>query len=112
MRTILLGGFWHTITYFGQPYEARSSKGTLICKPVHCYLQCLATNHVFAQEDSQNGVRAGELFILCDTLNREVVNTRSFIASHLAEHAKPTSKIVIAAGGIIMVLGRAIGYGD
>ena len=90
MRTILLGGFWHIITCSGQLYEARSSKATLICNPVLHYLQRLTTNHVFAREDSQNGVRAGELFILWAVLNREAVNTDVFIASHLAEHAKPT----------------------
>jgi len=57
-------------------------------------------------------VRAGELFILWDALNRQEVNTGAFIANHLAEHARPTSKVVIAAGGIITALGRALGYGD
>jgi len=104
--------FWHTITCSGQPYEARSSKATLICNPVLRYLQRLTANHVFAREDSQNGVRAGELFILWAALNRVPVNTGAFIASHLAEHARPTSRVVIVAGGIITALGRALGYGD
>jgi len=56
--------FWHTTTCSGQPYEARSSKATLICNPVLRYLERLTVNHVSAWENSQNGVRAGELFIL------------------------------------------------
>jgi len=62
--------FWHTITCSGQPYEAQSSKDTLICNPVVRYLQCLTANHVFTREDSQNGVRVGELSIPWDALNR------------------------------------------
>jgi len=104
--------FWHTITCSGKPYEARSSRASLICDPVLRYLQRLIANHVFAREDSQNGVRAGELFILWAALNRVAVNTGAFIATHLAEHARPTSKVVIAVGGIITALGRALGYGD
>jgi len=84
----------------------------LICNPILRYLQRQTANHVFAQEDSQNEVRAGELSILWAALNWEAINTGAFIASYLAEHAKPTSKVVIAAGGIIMALGRALGYGD
>ena len=57
-------------------------------------------------------MRAGELFILWAALNREAINTAAFIASHLAEHAKPTSRVVIVAGGIIPSLGRALGYND
>jgi len=106
------GRFWHTITCAGKPYEARSSKASLICNPVLRYLQRLTANHVFPREDGQNGVRAGELFILWAALNRVDVNTGAFIASHLAEHARRTSKVVIAAGGIITALGRALGYGD
>ena len=45
-------GFWCTITCSGQPYEARSSKATLICNLVLHYLQRLTANHVFAREDS------------------------------------------------------------
>jgi len=97
-------GFWHTITCSRQPYEARSSKATLICNPVLRYLQRLTANHVFAWEDSQNGARVGGLFILWAALNRDAVNTGAFIASHLAKHAKPTSKVVIAVGGIITAL--------
>uniref|UniRef100_A0A7C8ZKD9 Arabidopsis retrotransposon Orf1 C-terminal domain-containing protein n=1 Tax=Opuntia streptacantha TaxID=393608 RepID=A0A7C8ZKD9_OPUST len=44
--------FWHTITCFGKPYEARSSKATLICNPILRYFQRLTANHVFAREDS------------------------------------------------------------
>ena len=40
------------------------------------------------------------------------VNTGAFITNHLAEHVRLTSKVVIAAGGIITALGRALGYGD
>ena len=40
--------FWHTITCSGKPYEARSSKATLICNPVLHYLQRLTTNNVFS----------------------------------------------------------------
>jgi len=104
--------FWHTITCSGQPYEARSSKATSIYNPVIYYLQWLTANHVFAWEDSQNRVRAGELFLLWAALNRVAVNTGAFIANHLTEHAKPTSKVVITADGIIIALGRALGYGD
>jgi len=57
-------------------------------------------------------VRAGELFILWAALNRVAVNTGVFIANHLAEHARSTSRVVIAAGGIITALGRALWYGD
>ena len=45
-------------------------------------------------------------------MNCEDVNTSVFIASHLAEHVKHTSKIVIAASGIITILGRALRFGD
>jgi len=54
----------------------------------------------------------GELFILWAALNQVAVNTGAFITTHLAKHARPTSKVVIAAGGIITALGRALGYGD
>ena len=57
-------------------------------------------------------MRAGELFILWAALNRVAVNTGAFIPNHLAEHARPTSKVVIAAGSLITALGRALGYGD
>ena len=76
------------------------------------YLQCLTANQVFPQKDRQNGVRAGELFILWAALNRAAVNIGAFIASHLAEHAKPTSGVVITAGGIITALGTTLGYSD
>jgi len=105
-------GFWCTITCSGQPYEARSSKATFICNPILRFLQRLTANHVFPREDSKNAVRAGELFILWAALNREAVNIGALIASHLAKHAKPTSRVVIAVGGIITALGRALGYGD
>jgi len=104
--------FWRTITCSGQPYKARSSKATLICNPILRYLQRLTANHVFAWDDSQNGVRAGELFILWAALNRVEVNTGAFIANHLVEHARPTSRVVIAASDIITALGRALRYGD
>ena len=78
----------------------------------HPPLPVTTANHVFPWEDSQNGVRARELFILWAALDREVVNTGAFIASHLAEHAEPISRVVIAASGIITALGRALGYGD
>ena len=45
-------------------------------------------------------------------MTQEATDTGAFIASHLAEHAKPTSKVVIAAGGIITAPRRAVGYGD
>ena len=84
----------------------------MICNPVLHYLQRLTANHVFLRKDSQNAGRAEELFILWATLNREAVNTGAFIASHLVEHPKPTSRVVIAAGGIITALGRALRFGD
>ena len=57
-------------------------------------------------------VRARELFILWAALNREAMKNGAFIASHLAEHAKPTSRVVIVAGGIITALSRTLDYGD
>jgi len=56
-------------------------------------------------------VKAIKLFILWAALNRAAVNLGAFIGSHLAEHAKPSSRVVIAAGGIITALGRAFGFG-
>ena len=73
------------------------------------YLQSLTTNHIFPRADGQNGVRAGELFILWATLHRKAVNTCAFIANHLDEHAKST-KVVIGGGGIITALAKALGY--
>jgi len=54
----------------------------------------------------------GELFILWAALNHEAVNTGAFIASHLTEHAKPTSRVTIAEGGIIATLDRTLGFND
>ena len=57
-------------------------------------------------------MRVGELFIIWAPLNREAMNTGAFIAHYLAEHAKPTSRVVIVVGGIITALGKALGYSD
>ena len=67
-------------------------------------------NHVFPRADSQNGVRAGELFMLWAALHRKAVNTGAFIADHLDEYAKST-KVVISDSGLITALAKALGYG-
>ena len=72
-------------------------------KPVLRYLQCLTTNHVFPQANSQNGLRVDELFLLWATLHNISINTSAFIANHLEEHAK-SSKMVIVTGGLTVGL--------
>ena len=67
-------------------------------------------NHVFPGADSQNGVRAGELFMIWAALHQKAVNTGAFIADDLDEHAKST-KVVLSDGGIITALAKALGYG-
>ncbi|KAJ8427198.1 hypothetical protein Cgig2_011774 [Carnegiea gigantea] len=59
------------------------------------YLQRCTANHVFPLADSQNGVRASELFILWAALNRKVINTGAFIADHIDEHAKSTKWLLL-----------------
>ena len=56
--------FWTTLTCLGQKNEVRSSRAPWICNPVLHYFQRLTANHIFPQVNSQNGVRASELFIL------------------------------------------------
>ncbi|KAJ8441908.1 hypothetical protein Cgig2_014377 [Carnegiea gigantea] len=72
--------------------------------------ECLTANHVFPRADSQNGVRASELFILWAALTRKAINTGAFTAGYLEEHAKST-KVAIGGGGIVMALAKALGYG-
>ncbi|KAJ8437669.1 hypothetical protein Cgig2_028607 [Carnegiea gigantea] len=69
----------------------------------------LTANHIFPQADSQNGVLAGELFLLWAALNRKTINANAFIANHVDEHAK-SAKVVIGENGIITALARALGY--
>ncbi|KAJ8429181.1 hypothetical protein Cgig2_011785 [Carnegiea gigantea] len=102
--------FWTTLTCLGRPYEARSTKATWICNPVIRYFHRLLANHVFPRADSQNGVRASELFMIWAALHRQAVNTGAFIADHQHEHAK-SSKVVLSDGGIITALAKALGYG-
>jgi len=104
-----LKSFWVALTCSGWRYEARSTKATWICNSVIRYLQHLTLNHVFPQANSQNGVRAGELFILWAALHRKTVNTGPFLVDHLDEHAKST-KVVIGGGCIIMTLVKALWY--
>ena len=102
--------FWTTLTCSGRVYEARSTKATWICNPVLRYFHRLLANHVFPRADSQNGVRASELFMIWAALHRKAVNTGAFIADHLHEHAK-SSKVVLSDGGIITALAKALDYG-
>jgi len=46
----------------------------------------------------------GEIFTIWAALDHEAVNTGAIIASHLADHAKPTSKLVIAVVASLLPL--------
>jgi len=103
--------FWSTITCSERPYEAQSTKATWICNPVFRYLQCSLPTTSSPWANNQNGLRAGKLFLLWATLYSTHVNTGSFIASHLEEHAK-SSKVAITVGGLITTLAQALGFSD
>jgi len=62
----------------------------------------------FSLPDSQNEIRASELFILRAALHRKAVNTSAFIADHLNECAKSTN--VVINRGYYHALAKALGY--
>ena len=85
-------------------------------KPLGFVIPCFATFNAHRQPhlpwaNNQNGLRAGKLFLLWATLYSTHVNTGSFIASHLEEHAK-SSKVAITVGGLITTLAQALGFSD
>jgi len=93
-------------------YDPRQAKATDICNVNLRYLQRLTANIVFSRNDSQNGCRKAELFIIWCALSGTPIDTGAFIIRHLAEVAKPSNRNVLSVGGTVTTIATALGYGS
>lgn len=97
---------------WGRPrvYDPRQAKATDICNVNLRYLQRLTANIIFSRNDTQNGCRKAELFIIWCALSGTPIDTGAFIIRHLAEVAKPSNRNVLSVGGTITAIAIALGY--
>ena len=91
-------------------YDPRQEKATDICNVTLRYLQRLTANIIFSRNDSQNGCRKAELFIIWCALSGTPIDTGAFIIRHLAEVAKTSNQNVLSVGGTITAIAIALGY--